>query len=446
MNLSLPYLPFPFVIWAALRFGQRGAVSAAQVVSIQAIVGTAYGYGPFARESLLLSLVLLQAFLAAVLITGLALGAVTTERQRIQEALLEGEKKLREQFAELEHLYQTAPVGLYLIDRERRLVRANERLAAINGKPVSEHIGRRLRDIVPKIAEKVDPIHQRVFETGEPVLDVEIHGTTEVWSGTALSSYFPLKGEDGTVQFLSSVVQDITARKHAEEALRASEAALRKSHEKTQDLAGKLIVAQEEERRRLSREIHDGLNQQLAALSFEIGKLRGRLPKDPELIRERLTVLQGRTAGVIDDARDMSYELHPSTLEYLGLVTALKSFCPEFGEQEQIKARLTIVDVPGSIPPDVALCVYRVAQEGLRNVARHSGAREVRVALVGTGEGIELSIVDSGRGFDTDEAERKNGGLGLVSMGERVRLLGGDLVIDQNREVELSYESEYRCR
>ena len=318
LNLPFAYLPFPFVIWAALRFGQPGAATAAQLASIQAIVGTALGYGPFARESVLLSLILLQAYLAAVITTALVLGAVTTERQRGQEALLAGEKKLREQFAELEHLYQTAPVGLYLMDRERRLVRVNERLAAINGKPVSKHIGRRLLEIVLKIAERVDSIHQRVFETGEPVLDIEIQGATGVWSGTALSSYFPLKGEDGAVQFVSAVVQDITVRKRAKEVLRASEAALRKSHEKTQDLAGKLIVAQEEERRRLSREIHDGLNQQLAALSFEIGKLRGRLPKDPELIRERLAVLQGQTAGVIDDARDMSYELHPSTLEYLG--------------------------------------------------------------------------------------------------------------------------------
>jgi PAS domain S-box-containing protein len=430
LNLPFVYLPFPFVIWAALRFGQPGAVTAAQLASIQAIVGTALGYGPFARESVLLSLILLQAYLAAVIITALVLGAVTTERQRGQEALLAGEKKLREQFVELEQLYQTAPVALYLMDRERRFVRVNERLAAFTGQPVSEYIGRRLRDVAPQIAEKVDPIHQRVFETGEPVLNVEIHGATEVWSGTGLSSYFPLKGEDGTVQFVSSVVQDITARKRAEEALRASAAALRESHEKTQDLAGKLIVAQEEERRRLSREIHDGLNQQLAALSFEISKLRGGLPEDRERIREQLAVLQDRTAGVIDDARDMSYELHPSTLEYLGLAAALKSYCCEFGKQEQIKARLTIVDVPESIPRDVALCLYRVAQEGLRNVARHSGAREVRVALVGTGEGIELSIVDAGQGFDTDKAARKNGGLGLVSMGERVRLLGGELVIE----------------
>ncbi|MFQ5974632.1 MAG: PAS domain-containing protein, partial [Alphaproteobacteria bacterium] len=134
---------------------------------------------------------------------------------------------LTEQLVELDHLYQTAPVGLCLMDRDLRFVRVNEKLAAINGKPVVEHIGRTLREVIPEIAQKVEPIYRRVMETGEPALDFEVQGTTGNWNGTALVSFHPLKSDDGTVQGVSTVVQDITERKRAEAALRRTEEHLR---------------------------------------------------------------------------------------------------------------------------------------------------------------------------------------------------------------------------
>jgi PAS domain S-box-containing protein len=519
-----------------------------------------------------------------------------TEQREAKAALEESEKRARDQLAELENLYQTAPVGLCLVDRDLRWIRINERLARFHGPPVSEHIGRQMRELIPDVAAKVEPAYRRVFETGEPIVDMEVRGTTSAepdgeryW----LASFYPLTRDDGTVDAVSNVVQDITARKRAETlqaginrvlellakdrsltevltelattvesqcgagprcaillvdeqgprlrvhaapslppaftegvdglpigpaegscgaaayrgepiivmdinedpvwekyrdlatrfGLRASwsipilsesgqvlgalsmyhtrvytpspaeldvttkaaalatvaiehtraldslqdrESALRESHAKIRDLAGKLIAAQEEERRRLSRELHDGLNQHLAALSFEIGFLRSRLPEENTDVRERLRQLQARAAQVIDDARHMSRELHPASLEHLGLVAALRSHCMEIEKQEGIRAKLTLVKVPENISREVALCLYRVAQEGLRNAVKHSGAPEVRVTLTGADRSIELYIADSGSGFD---GEQIKAGLGLVSMEERVRLLGGSFRI-----------------
>ena len=122
----------------------------------------------------------------------------------------------------------------------------------------------------------------------------------------------------------------------------------------------------------------------------------------------------------------MSRELHPASLEHLGLASALRTYCSEIEKQEKIRAKLTLVKVPENIPPHVALCLYRVAQEALRNAVKHSGAPEVRVTLTGADGSLELYIADSGSGFDSDGTR---GGLGLVSMEERVRLLGGSFRI-----------------
>jgi PAS domain S-box-containing protein len=350
-----------------------------------------------------------------------------TEYKKTQVALQGTERLAREGLAELEHLYQTAPVGLCLMDCELRFVRVNERLAAINGKPVDEHIGRRLGDVIPDVARTIEPIYRQVIESGEPATDLEVRGTTPRWNGTAIVSYYPLKGSDGTVRGVSTVVQDITARKRTEEALKASETAVR-------DLAGKLIVAQEDERRRVARELHDGLNQELAALSVELGMFRSELAPEHAKLNERLAGLQSFASRLIDDARSLSRELHPSVLEHLGLEAVVSSHCAEFRKQTGIQVNLSVTDLPEEIDREVSLCLYRVAQEALRNAARHADAFEVVLKLAGNGSGIALQIVDDGSGFDVLSASR-NGSLGLVSMEERVRFVGGELDVSSKLSV-----------
>jgi PAS domain S-box-containing protein len=227
---------------------------------------------------------------------------------------------------------------------------------------------------------------------------------------------------------LRGIMVDITEYKSAEVALRESKRALWQSHKQIQYLAGKLIIAQEEERMRISRELHDDLNQNLAASAIAISKLKRELPESVDYLRDQLTDVQRRLIALSDGIRQLSHQLHPSILEHVGLVTALKSYCAEFGSHARIEVKLAIDDGIQGVPQNIALCLYRVTQESLHNIAKHSGVREAQVKLASTSDGISLSIADAGLGFDLDQAKRK-GGLGLVSMEERIRLLRGSLQI-----------------
>jgi len=138
--------------------------------------------------------------------------------------------------------------------------------------------------------------------------------------------------------------------------------------------------------------------------------------------------LRQRIGALSDDLRRVAYRLHPSALEHLGLVVAIESLCAEFSTAERIQVRFRKQDVPRTLPADIALCIFRVTQECLRNVARHSGATRAYVALVGGKDGLGLVISDRGTGFDLELVKGKKG-LGLVSIAERVRLVGGTLAI-----------------
>jgi signal transduction histidine kinase len=194
------------------------------------------------------------------------------------------------------------------------------------------------------------------------------------------------------------------------------------------DLGGRLITSQEDERRRVARELHDDFNQRLSLLSVELEQASLQLPESPARMRELMQDLSNRTKELSTAVHRLSHQLHPAKLEHLGLVAAVKSFCKEVSEQEGIRIEFTHREVPTSIPEDVALCLYRIVQEALRNVVKHSGAGDARVELTGGRDAIRLQVSDPGVGFEPDPV-KSNGGLGLVSMRERLRLVGGKLSI-----------------
>jgi two-component system NarL family sensor kinase len=193
-------------------------------------------------------------------------------------------------------------------------------------------------------------------------------------------------------------------------------------------LTGRLLQAQEEERRRLARELHDGLNQQLAMLAVELGILAREVPDDQARLRDQILNLRSRTEAVSNDVRSMTHHLHPAALEHLGLVSALRIHCTDFSRHEHVRVRFTAQGEVGRMPDDVALSLYRIAQEALRNVAKHSGAPEAWVNVSRRGHYLRLLVVDEGCGFVPSKT-KKSLGLGLVSIKERVQLVHGFLSV-----------------
>jgi two-component system sensor histidine kinase UhpB len=183
----------------------------------------------------------------------------------------------------------------------------------------------------------------------------------------------------------------------------------------------------------LARELHDDLSQQLAALSIACSGLKRRLPSEVAEAQQEVTRLQQQTIALSEAIRHLSHELHPGVLQHAGLVAALQEGCTEFGSQHGINVTFHADTGLEKIPADVALCLYQVAQEALRNMARHAGGCQAEVALTRSDDILELRIADDGQGFDLAEARRR-GGLGLISLDERVRLVGGHLQIHTQRQ------------
>lgn len=195
------------------------------------------------------------------------------------------------------------------------------------------------------------------------------------------------------------------------------------------ELSGKIINAVEEERRRIARDLHDDLSQRLALMGLEVAQLVHSLPSNCGDAQRRLSDVWKRNQETSIEVRRLSHHLHPSKLEYLGLVAAVKSFCKECSEHQGIRIQFKHFDVPSSIPKGTALCIYRVVQESLRNVVKHSGAEKAQVVISCSPGEIKLCISDKGAGFDPDSNKTKTG-IGLIGMRERLLLIGGEISID----------------
>jgi len=313
------------------------------------------------------------------------------------------------------------PAAVAMLDREMRYLQVSDRWCSDYSLRIDRTLGRSHYEIFPDLPEGWKQIHQRCL-AGET-----LRADEDCWARADGSSTWlrweirPWGDRGGRPEGLLIFSEDISARKRMETSLRNSEQDLRA-------LAGSLLTAQEDERRRIARDLHDDVTQRLAFLSIEIGKLAAGAGLPREQTRQRLHGFQGQILQISQEVRRLSHGLHPSVIEDFGLSTALEEFCEEFGKAEGLQVTFDGPIDDTGLSADGASCLYRIAQESMRNAAKHARATELRVRLAADGAGVQLVVTDNGTGFSA-EGNGRVSGLGLVSMKERIRMVNGSLSI-----------------
>jgi PAS domain S-box-containing protein len=354
------------------------------------------------------------------------------ELRTMNEALVEAGKAVETERKRYQELFEFAPDGYLVTDQNGIIQEVNRAAEALvhrsreflRGKPlpmlVAAEQRKEFRKLINELragAEGDTPGREFRFRTRrKEMVDVAL-GVTAT------------RDADGLPVTVRWLVRDITQQKLAEREIQKVQGALHRNREELRALASRLLTAQEEERRRLSRELHDDLNQNLALLAVEVESLEKELPLSPGKIRKQLRMLRDQVVELSDHVHTLAYGLHPSILDDLGLAIAVKSYVQDFSRREKSDIRFATRGIPPSLPPGIASCLYRVTQEGLRNVAKHARTRRCTVRLIGSGEGIQLSIKDFGVGFDPEASRNQGIGLGIVGMQERVRLVNGTFSI-----------------
>lgn len=365
----------------------------------------------------------------------------TTEQKRKEELLKVSEDAAKRHLAEIEGIYRNAPVGLGVLDRDLRFVRVNKRLADINGFSPEEHVGRTVRELLPELAEKVEPGLRRVLDTGEPTLNLELTGETPGSPGvehTWMESWLPIQNAEDGVVGVNMVVDEITDLKKVESDLVEMTKTLEtRVEERTQSLenrtkqlrhlAVELIEAEERERKRLSDVLHEDLQQLLAAARLELHRALRRVP-DSESLGDANELL----GQAIQKARQLSHELSPGVLTHSGLVESLQWLVRQVGEQFGLAARLDVEECELDVSPFVKVFVFRAIQELLFNVVKHARVRSAYVRLGCSGGNLVVSVADKGRGFDPARLEVTDGpmGLGLLGIRERADSIGGRFSVE----------------
>jgi PAS domain S-box-containing protein len=294
--------------------------------------------------------------------------------------------------------------------------------------PPSEFLGKRASDVLPKdLGEKVHQLIDRLGDSDEPqVLEYTLHVGNE-------DRHFEARVVNAEGDHALSIVRDITDARRAAEAVRETERRLLQSSREIRSLAAQLITAQESERRRISILLHDDISQSVASMGLAISRLKRKLPTSNAEITLELDRLGTQVQDLTSQIRQLSHQLHPEILEHVGLVKALRSHVAEFSSDHKMPVKFSADVETFAIPPEVAACLYRVALEALRNVLKHSGAGSAVVAIKEQDGFLELTVSDSGHGFDVDKV-RHGSGLGLVSSEERIRLLQGTFEITSNMQ------------
>ncbi|MGA8304707.1 MAG: PAS domain S-box protein, partial [Candidatus Acidiferrales bacterium] len=331
-----------------------------------------------------------------------------TDRKRAEQVLRESEERFR-------LVADTAPVLIWMSDVDKLCNFFNQGWLNFTGRLLKDELGEGwVSGVHPDDVQHCLNIYSASFDAR---IDFEMEYRLRRFDGEyrwVVDYGVPRFEADGTFcGYIGSCV-DITERKSSAESLK--------------NLTGRLIHAQEEERTRIARDLHDDFSQRLALQCIELEQLRKALPQSEMEGRARLLAMLKGAKAMSSDLRSLSHQLHSSRLEFIGLLPALSGLCKEITEKYKIEVRFTGCELPVGIPKDIALCLFRVAQEALGNVVKHSEAAKGNVDLRLKANTLNLYVTDDGKGFDSD-ASNSGAGIGLIGMTERLRLVGGTLTI-----------------
>lgn len=341
-------------------------------------------------------------FLQALLIGGLLWQRL--RKRKVEAALRENEDRLRV-------MSDAAPSLIWTSDADGTVTYQNEERLDFSTLSAGMALGEKWkRYIHPDDLEGVLEANARAYENRSGFSkEYRLRRRDGVYRWMYDLAVPRISPDGAFLGFIGSAI-DVTDQKMAQDAL--------------EELSGKLIEAQEKERSRIARELHDDICQRLAVLGLDLD--RANSPSDVSSSRQNARIMEIRQqcAEIANDVQALSHELHSSKLDYLGLVAATRSFCAEFSKLKNVNVAFIDEHVPHPLPKDVSLCLFRVTQESLHNALKHSGAKNFTVSLRGTRGRVRLEVKDGGVGFDTGAATRRMG-LGLVSMQERVHLVKG---------------------
>ena len=401
----------PFVMWAAINFGVAGAALSVFIIATMATILTALGSGPFAANTPFINAVLLDVLFGVLAVTGLALAAVIAERERAEN---ERERLIREQAGvearlHLAAIVETSDDAIVSSDLAGIIKSWNGAAQRMFGFSETEAVGRPISLLIPPDRLEEDArVNQKIL-AGERAVHFETKRRTKAGAEVDTSvTISPVRDAAGALIGLARIARDITEQKRAADALSS--------------VNRRLIEAQEQERRRIARELHDDIGQRLALLNIELNAT----PLNAEAERARLGT---RVSEIAADLQALSHELHAPRLDLLPISSNMRRFCEEFSARQHATVTFECGDLPEQLPSGVSLGLFRVLQEALHNSAKHSGVREFDVRLWAADDFVHLTIADRGCGFDVGRASI-GPGIGLISMRERIKLVNGELSID----------------
>ncbi|HEY7209311.1 MAG TPA: CheR family methyltransferase [Bryobacteraceae bacterium] len=358
------------------------------------------------------------------------------------DQLRRSQQELRDARDFARSIIESIPLPLVVVDNQLRIRSTNEAFCKLAGAGAQSLELRMLPDLAVALWGMEQPLraHLENLQTnGSTERSFEFEHKTTVDKPCILLVRGCVLEPDGQ-QFLLVTFEDVTAHREVERLLKAEQERLASAVESTtkeldrnreelRALAGSLFTTQEEQSRVLARELHDDISQRMAAIHINGDQIFQLVEEDPRAAKAKIEQCLAQIAQLGDDMRMLSHRLHPSIIEDLGLAPALRSLTEEFGERENMITSFLGQDLPAEIPVAVATGLYRIAQEALRNIAKHAGRTHVKVLLKGDGGSLEMQIADAGWGFDP--AQRQPG-LGLISMKERARLIGASVDVQSS--------------